>query len=83
MPTILSRYSGVRIRRSAALMLFHRAELNAFFTSRVTTAQYFLVPRFHLLPAMASRAVAMTFSMALIAPSGSRTGDLRGLQGSQ
>ncbi|CAB0041569.1 unnamed protein product [Trichogramma brassicae] len=40
-------------------MLSHRAELNAFLTSSVTTAQYFLVPRYHLLPAMASRAVEM------------------------
>ncbi|CAB0037086.1 unnamed protein product [Trichogramma brassicae] len=38
-------------------MLSHRAELNAFLTSRVTTAQYFLVPRCHLLPATAYRAV--------------------------
>ncbi|CAB0043283.1 unnamed protein product [Trichogramma brassicae] len=38
-------------------MLSHRAELNAFLTSRVTTAQYFLVPRNHLLPATAFRAV--------------------------
>ncbi|CAB0029184.1 unnamed protein product [Trichogramma brassicae] len=37
-------------------MLFHRDKLNSFFTSRVTTVQYFLVPRFHLLPAIASRA---------------------------
>ncbi|CAB0038267.1 unnamed protein product [Trichogramma brassicae] len=47
-------------------MLSHRAELNAFLTSSVTTAQYFLVPRYHLLSAMASRAVEMTSSMASI-----------------
>ncbi|CAB0038559.1 unnamed protein product [Trichogramma brassicae] len=64
-------------------MLFHRAELKRILHVEGHHAQYFLVPRFHLLPAMASRAVAMTFSMALIAPSESRTGDLRGPQGSQ
>ncbi|CAB0040105.1 unnamed protein product [Trichogramma brassicae] len=47
-------------------MLSHRAELNAFLTSRVTTAQYFLMPRNHLLPATAFRAVEMTSSMTSI-----------------
>ncbi|CAB0032700.1 unnamed protein product [Trichogramma brassicae] len=47
-------------------MLSHRAELNAFLTSRATTLQYFLVPRNHLLPATAFRAVELTSSMASI-----------------
>ncbi|CAB0043569.1 unnamed protein product [Trichogramma brassicae] len=49
-------------------MLSHRAELNAFLTSRVTTAQYFLVkpPRNHLLPATAFRTVEMTSPIASI-----------------
>ncbi|CAB0042811.1 unnamed protein product [Trichogramma brassicae] len=54
------------MRSIAVRMLFHCAELNAFFTSSVTTAQYSFVSPSHFSPSSASRSPEMTVSMAAI-----------------
>src|ERR1700710_2345268 len=58
------RYSGVPILCSAVMIWPQFAVLNAFLMSRVTMAQYFIVPPFHLFPAVASFAVDTTRFMA-------------------
>lgn len=57
-------YAGAPSCCSELMIQYHLAVLKAFFTSRVTTAQYFFEPRFQRLPAMALRADCTTLTIA-------------------
>jgi len=50
--------------RSASSVLPQSAKFNAFRMSSVTTRQYFFVPPFHLVTAMALEAMLVTLSIA-------------------